>query len=118
MRGYDWKAVVYDLATFDTVTVFDVSPDKGLGFGVDLEFSPDNQFLVVGEDNRSSTVYSTKTWKEVVKVKPENGSCGGCATLVKVTPDSKNLLKVNRMSGVELLSLSKCANVSVYIKMK
>ena len=104
--GYDWTAVVYDVVKNDTVTSFEVSPDKGLGFGIDLQFSADGKYLAVGEDNRLSTVYATSTWQKQFSHKPEEGSCGGCATLVSFSSDNKWLAKLNEHSGVELIDLS------------
>lgn len=103
--GYDWTAVVYDVLKNDTIASFKVSPDKGLGFGVDLQFSADGKYLAVGEDNRLSTVYATATWQKQFSHKPQEGSCGGCATLVAFSSNNSWLAKLNKYSGVELVDI-------------
>ncbi|WP_420315792.1 caspase family protein [Ekhidna sp.] len=61
-----------------------VNADRGVGYGVSVTFSDDGQYLVLGEDNRTATVYTVNGWKKVYEFKPEKGYCGGCGTLTDI----------------------------------
>lgn len=85
------SAQVYDWKTRRLVTKIAIAPDKGLGYGVSVAISDDGKYVAFGEDNRVATVYQTSDWKQTNKFEFEEGWCGGCATKVMFSPDSRFL---------------------------
>lgn len=85
------SAQVYDWKTRRIVSKIAVAPDKGLGYGVSVSISPDGNWVAFGEDNRVATVYRTSDWTLVKRFEFEKGWCGGCATKVTFSPDSRHL---------------------------
>jgi WD40 repeat protein len=83
--------VVCDYKTQAVIQKIEVSPDKGLGSGVDLAFSPDGKWLAVGEDNRIVNVYETSAWQKIKTLAYPDGFCGGCGTRVEFSRDGKFL---------------------------
>ncbi|MBV6647421.1 MAG: hypothetical protein KI790_18325, partial [Cyclobacteriaceae bacterium] len=71
------------------------NPDNGVGYGVHLRFSGDGQLLAIGEDQRTTKIYSTTDWTLQRAFTPEVGYCGGCGTLSAFSPDDKYLLKLS-----------------------
>ncbi len=80
--GYDSKAFLWDIIKGDTLRTFKVNADQGLGYGVDVTFSPDGKTVYFGNDNRSLTAFEVASGKQLFDKKPEQGWCGGCATFV------------------------------------
>ena len=69
--------------------------DRGLGYGVDTDFSPDGKWFAIGQDNRMVAVYNTKTWGLVHTFKPEDSWSGGCGpmlNLVQIVSSWQNCL--------------------------
>ncbi|MBX2968035.1 MAG: caspase family protein [Cyclobacteriaceae bacterium] len=87
--GYGDTARVYDYKTRRVVAKIRINPDKGLGRGIDIAMSPDGNWIALGEDNRVAQVYQTNDWRLVHKFEIPEGFCGGCATKVVFSPDSK-----------------------------
>ena len=86
---------IIDLKNFKTLKRIPTNADKGLGYGIDVRFSPDGKYLAVGEDQRTAKVYNTKNWSLEHELKPSQGYCGGCGTLVSFSPDSRYLAKLS-----------------------
>jgi len=103
--GYDDKAVVYSVATGDTLFALDVNPDKGTGYGISLSWSNDGEWLATGEDNRTAGIYNVKKRSQAYRIKPAEGWCGGCPTLVAFHPGNKQLAKLSDKGNLELISL-------------
>ncbi len=105
VAGYDDEATVYSWATKKIITKLKVNADQGAGYGVHLIFSPDSKWLGVGEDNYTSTIYNTTTWENSNTFKKEEGWCGGCATWVAFSADSKSLLMASNKGPVKKYDL-------------
>lgn len=80
--GFDRLAILWDVTTGDTIKTFKVDPDKGLGYGINVQFSPDDRLLAVGNDNRTTAIYHLQSGDLVQEMKPSEGWCGGCATFI------------------------------------
>lgn len=91
--GYEPKVKIWDYKKNELIKEIDSDPDRGLGYGINLDFSPDGKLLAIGEDNKKLSVYSTITWDTVYTVKIEGGSCGGCATFTAFTHDSRYVVR-------------------------
>ncbi|MTI21009.1 CHAT domain-containing protein [Fulvivirga sp. RKSG066] len=101
--GYDNNAILWDVETAEQLATFKVNPDKGLGYGVDVVFSPDGKKVVFGNDNKSATIYNLSTLELENEYKPSEGWCGGCATFVKYTSDNQ-ILKGSKDHLLEIIS--------------
>ena len=104
--SFDDKVIVYSTKG-DTVALLEADSDKGLGYGVNVKWSNDGKWLVVGEDNRVATAYDTKTWEQHMVMKPKNGWCGGCATFLSFHPTNSLLAKMSDGSDLILVDLSR-----------
>ncbi len=80
--GFDWEVILWSMADGSEIRRYKADPDKGLGYGVDVSFSSDNQQIYLGSDNRAVRIYNINNTEEQVDLKPEKGSCGGCGTFV------------------------------------
>lgn len=81
--GYSWKAQIWSLDSMKVIHEFDVDSDRGTGGGVHLSISPNERYLVIGEDDKKVMLMDLKSFKKVhVKRLEEKGSCGGCPTKV------------------------------------
>lgn len=105
--GYDWTMSIWDLKTKSLEKKIKVGPEKGLGFGIDLEFSSDGKHLIIGEDNKKARVFSTETWEEVYEFAIEQGFCGGCLAFVKLQPQSGLLYKAEQKGKLRIYDLAK-----------
>ncbi|MBK6267273.1 caspase family protein [Marivirga sp. S37H4] len=103
--GFDKEVIIYELSTGDSLLSFPVASDKGTGYGVTLDWSNDGQWLAVGEDNRTLSIYDAETWRLKQKIKPETGWCGGCPSLVAFHPNSKQIAKLSDNGSLELIEV-------------
>ncbi len=95
---------IYRLDTDKPVKELEANPE-GNRRGVNLAFSADGNFLALGEDNRKASVYQTSDWKLVHVFEFGSGWCGGCATFVGFTPESKSLVMASHHGSVKQYDL-------------
>ncbi len=81
--GFDWEAILWDIQSGQELRRFKARPDKGIGYGIDAEFSPDGTEVALGSDNRSVFIHNLQTAEERIELKPSEGYCGGCGTFVE-----------------------------------
>lgn len=112
--GYGDAASVWDMATKKIIRQIPVNADQGSGYGINTAFSPDGKWLAFGEDNRTATVYSTSDWERKFTFKQDEGWCGGCATWVDFSRDSRSLVMASNKGPVRLYSLSSGALIREY----
>lgn len=93
--SYEDSISIFNASDFSVVKKIRANPDKGVGYGLSVEFSPDGKYLSIGQDNRMTKVYDTEEWTEKFEFKPEAGYCGGCGTLTAFDSKSKYLLKLS-----------------------
>ncbi len=91
---------IYDAASKKQVTEIDANPEANRK-GVNIAISPDGQWLALGEDNRQANVYRTNNWQKAYTFEYGEGWCGGCATFVTFSPDSKNLYMASHHGSVK-----------------
>ncbi len=103
--GYGFFAEVWDWEKGDKLAYFKVNPEKGNGTGITMRFSPDNQFLAVGQDNRTIELYDPRTWEKVLENKPAEGWCGGCGGYPAFTSDSKSVYNVRNTNAIVKLDI-------------
>ncbi len=103
--GYPDEAYVWDLKTLKIIKPISVNADQGLGYGINFSFSQDGKWLAIGEDNRVANVYTTSTWEKKFTFGAE-GSCGGCATWVDFSSDSRFLLMASNSGPVKTYDLA------------
>jgi len=112
--GYDNEAFLWDIESSEIIRRFKVNPEKGLGYGINVDVSPDGKIAVFGNDNRAATIYDIATGEFLEEFKPEQGWCGGCATFVAY--DNKgNLLKAGRGDELQLINLGKDTDHTTFI---
>lgn len=104
--SYGDTVYIYDFKTQRQLQALAASPDKGMGYGVDVAISPDGRWLSLGEDNRTARVFSTRDWKQVHAFQFEEGWCGGCGTRVVFSPDSQWLYMASHNGPVRKYALS------------
>ncbi|MGD1957643.1 MAG: caspase family protein [Fulvivirga sp.] len=85
--GFDWEAILWDINTGLEIRRYKVSPDKGIGYGIDAAFGPDNKMVYFGSDNRSVRTYKIEGGDQLMDLKPEKGFCGGCGTFIHPLTD-------------------------------
>ncbi|HEX5170923.1 MAG TPA: caspase family protein [Cyclobacteriaceae bacterium] len=103
--GYPDKAKVWDFKTKKVIATIDVNADQGLGYGINLAFSNNGEWLAIGEDNRVANVYKTSTWEKVYTFTYEEGWCGGCATWVSFSHDNRSLVMASNKGPVKKYDL-------------
>ncbi len=91
---------VFETASRKKVVEIDANPESNRK-GVATAFSADGKWLATGEDDRKVNVYSTSDWQKVHTFEYGSGSCGGCATFVAFSPDSKNLYMASHHGSVK-----------------
>jgi len=100
-----YNAHVYDFNTKRKLTEIEVSPESNHN-GVDVAISPDSKWVAFGEDNRLVNVYSSTDWHKAFTFEYGAGWCGGCATYVTFSPDSKNAFMVSHHGSAKKYDLS------------
>jgi WD40 repeat protein len=113
--GYPNEAIVWDFNSKKEITRIKVNADQGAGYGINLAVSPDGKWLAIGEDNRTANVYATGNWEKKFTFKHETGYCGGCATWVDFSHDSKMLLMGSNKSPVKKYDLATGELVKKYV---
>lgn len=99
--GFDWEAILWNIKTGEEIRRYKVNPDKGIGYGIDAEFSPDGNQIAFGGDNRSVWIYDIDGGEKKFELKPEEGYCGGCGSFIK-------------FNGNDLVSASNSGDVKVW----
>lgn len=112
--GFPDQARLWDMKTKKIIRTIPVNADQGLGYGINISFSPDGQWLAIGEDNHVASVYSTATWKKTFTFSRAQGWCGGCATWVKFSGDSRHLVMASNKGPVKRYSLNDGSLITVY----
>jgi WD40 repeat protein len=87
--GYGDSVLIFEMKTQRLMTKIPADPDKGNARGVDVAFSPDGQWLMLGEDNYTTRLFHTSDWQEKRNYRDEEGSCGGCGSRSVFSLDSK-----------------------------
>lgn len=95
--GNSDSVIVFD-ASGNTIRKLPASPDKGMGSGVNIAFSPDGTFLTVSEDNRVINIYRTTDWARVKSLSLVEGFCGGCGTRAVFSSDNRWLFAASNHS--------------------
>jgi len=114
--GYGDTAVVYDFKSQKALAKIRVTPDQGLGSGVDIAISPDGKWIAFGQDNRTVDLYQTMTWKHANKFAFEEGWCGGCGTRVAFSSDSKKMYLASHNGPVRKFDLTDFKMLKEYEK--
>lgn len=112
--GYPNEAQIWDWKNKTLITQIKVNADQGLGYGINLAFSPDGKWLAIGEDNRTANVYSTSNWELKHTFAQTEGWCGGCATWVDFSKDSKTLMMASNKASVKKYDLTTGKLIIVY----
>ena len=107
-------AYVVDLKSRKSIAKIPTSPDKGLGTGVTLSVSADGKFLALGEDNRTTQIWETSTWRKVHQVDIPDGFCGGCGTFTAFSPNSQSLFIASHHGSLEQYALPEFKLVKKY----
>lgn len=90
----------YDVTSKKQLVEIEASPE-GNRKGVNVAISPDGKWMALGEDNRLANVYRTTDWQKIYTFEFGSGWCGGCATFVTFSPDSKNLFMASQHGSVK-----------------
>jgi len=91
--GYSKTVKIYEIATNKIIRKFKVKPNSATGTGIRIDVSKNNKEILVSEDNRKAILVDFKngeiktTYKSVKK-----GSCGGCGSFAKFSPDEKFII--------------------------
>lgn len=101
--SYADSVTIFNTLDFSVQKKIKVNADRGVGYGISVTFSPDNKYLVTGEDNRTARVYTTGDWELKYEFKPEKGYCGGCGTLTDIYGDQ--LVKLSNGTTLTIYNL-------------
>ncbi len=104
--GFDWNMSIWNLRSKTMLKSIKISPEKGLGYGLELVFSPDGKWLVIGEDNQKVKLISTEDWEVKHELGIGRGFCGGCIAFPAFLPDG-SLVKVAQKGPVEVWTMNK-----------
>ncbi|MEM9326299.1 MAG: caspase family protein [Bacteroidota bacterium] len=104
--GYMGEVLIWDLKTQQATDTLKVNPEQGLGYGINLTFSPNGQFLAIGEDNRVANIYRTSDWSLEHAFTLDYGWCGGCATFTSFSPDGQWLAKQSHNDTLKIYNLA------------
>lgn len=88
-NGRGDSLTIVDFRTRQVIKRFATDPDKGNASGLDITFSPDGQWMIVGEDDHAARLFRTSDWTETRKYRDNDGQCGGCGTRAVFSPDSR-----------------------------
>ncbi len=91
---------VYEMTGKKQITEIEASPEANRK-GVNVAISPDGKWIALGEDNRLANVYRTSDWQKTYTFEFGSGWCGGCATFVTFSPDSKSLFMASHHGSVK-----------------
>ena len=106
--GYEFRAKIFETESGNFIRELKVSPDKGLGTGIKVQISKDNKDILVSEDNRKAVIFDFETGeKKMILKSVEKGSCGGCGTYAKYTPDENYVISGSRNGPLVLWNLKK-----------
>lgn len=103
--GFDWHIRIYLIQTGEMLKEIKVSPDKGLGYGVNLEFSADGRWLALGEDNQRVRIFSVGDWGQMYDFPIGAGFCGGCVAFVDFLPNG-DLVKSAQKGPFQIIKLN------------
>ena len=112
--GYDSEAYLWDLQKEEVLQSFKANPDKGLGYGIHMQFSPNGKYIAIGNDNHTVQVYDAATAELIKELKPAEGWCGGCATFLDFSTSGKYLLKGSNNGALELYETENWSLVTTY----
>jgi WD40 repeat protein len=108
------SATVYDWKTRNKIARLPINADEGRGYGVSLSISPQGEWLGFGEDNRVVRIYDTQQWKLANTFEFTEGWCGGCATVLDFSPDSKYVYMVSEKGPLKKYQRDNNTLVKVY----
>ncbi|HNP19621.1 MAG TPA: caspase family protein [Fulvivirga sp.] len=111
--GFDWEAYLWNIETGKLINTFKVNPDKGIGYGINAEFSPDDKYIAFGGDNRSVTIYDIASGEKVKEFKPDVGWCGGCGTFIKYK-SADQIYSASNKGDLKLWNISAGTTVQTY----
>ncbi len=115
--GEEFVGSIFETETGNFVRSFKVSPDKGLGTGINVQISGDNKKILVGEDNRKAILVDFETGEKLTTLQSvDKGSCGGCGTYTKFTSDYKFVLTGTRNGPLVLWDLKSGSKIKTYIE--
>ena len=57
-----------------TVKTIKVNPDKGVGYGVSVAFSPDRKRIITGSTDNTAKIWNAQTGKELLTLKGHTSS--------------------------------------------
>jgi len=109
-----YNAHVYDFNSKKKLIEIEVSPESNRN-GVDVAISPDSKWVAFGEDNRLMSIYSSADWQKKYTFEYGTGWCGGCATFVTFSPDSKNVFMVSHHGSAKKYDLTTGKLVTQYV---
>jgi WD40 repeat protein len=102
--GYPFSFKIIDYKAKTVIRDVPCDPEKGMGGGVDLEFSQSGDFLFTGEDNKVARIFETRNYEPLHKFDNLYGSCGGCATQVAYDEKNKKLYKLSKYDSLKVYS--------------
>jgi WD40 repeat protein len=112
--GYIDSINIYSIPEGKLIKRLPANPDQGSGYGITLSFSADGNWLAVGEDNKTASIYNTANWNNTYTLKPIEGWCGGCGTLVSFSTDNKFLFKLAHNDQLSQYNVSTGELVKTY----
>ncbi len=113
----DDKVVIYNIETGKFVRDFKVNPNTSTGSGINIEISKNNKNILVSGDNRKADVFDFDTGKKKHTYKSVlKGSCGGCGTYAKFSPDEKFIVLGGNNGPLVLFDAKKEEIIRTYKK--
>ena len=113
--GYSKKLKIINIETGQSVREIKVIPNIGTGTGVGIQVSKDNKSILVSEDNRRFKLFDFEKGEMLHEFNAvEKGSCGGCASFAKFTPDGKNIVTVSNSGPLVLWNIKTGKKIKTY----
>jgi len=101
--GWDRLAYVWDINTGEKLREYKANPATGIGVGVQVLFSNDDEKLITGNDDGKIIIYNLDSdvpQDTLRNISPS--SCGGCPSFIQLDQKGTKLLSASRSGPVTL----------------
>lgn len=111
LGGYSNVIEVWNIDTQTKLKTIKANSERGLGYGLAVNYSPDGKMLAIGQDNQLLSVYDTESWKKKFDLKIKAGYCGGCISMSDFGPNGRLIAKLANKGPLSIYNLSDSSEI-------